>query len=345
MDRTARVVEISRFGPPEVMRIREETVPEVGPREVLIRVRGIGLNFADIFERLGLYKAAPKPPFVPGFEVAGEVLELGEEVHGLTRGACVLGLTRFGGYRTVIKLFESFVRPIPEPFSFEEAAGFPTTYLTAYHGLFHLAHFQKGEKVLIHAAAGGVGTAAVQLAQLYDAEIFATCGAEAKVKFLREKMGVKHVINYRTQDFEAEIRKVADGVDVIMDSVGGATFRKGYRLLNPMGRLIIFGLGSLMPSDKRPNWLKLAVQYLALPRLNPFHLISDNKTVAGFNLVFLFNYTDRFTRAFEQLLAWAAEGKLRTVVGKTFPFEEVAEAQNYLQSRASIGKVILTVED
>lgn len=342
---TARIIEITRFGPPEVLKIREESIPALDPEDVLIAVKAIGLNFADIFERLGLYKAAPRAPFVPGFEVSGIVTEVGDRVSRLMPGQRVMAITRFGGYKTFLKVHQSSVFLLPEDFSFEEGAGLPTTYLTAYHGLFNLGHLQNGEKVLIHAAAGGVGTAAVQLAQIYDAEIFATCGSPAKVEFLKN-MGVQHIINYRTHDFEKEIRKInhGGGVDVIMDSVGGSTFRKSYRLLNRMGRLIIFGLGSMMPKGKRPNWIKLAYQYLTLPRFSPFNMMADNKTIAAFHLAYMFDYIREFHEALVRLLKWADEGKIRPVIGKTFPFESAAEAQNYLQSRQSIGKVILTVD-
>ncbi|MFQ5706285.1 MAG: medium chain dehydrogenase/reductase family protein [bacterium] len=341
---TAKIIEISRFGPPEVLRLREEQVPEVGAEEVLIGVKAVGLNFADIFERLGLYKAAPKAPFVPGFEVSGIVEQVGQKVKRFKHGQNVIGITRFGGYKTLLKCHETFVCDLPAGFSFEEGAGFPTTYLTAYHGLFNLGHLKRGEKVLIHAAAGGVGTAAVQLAQIFDAEIFATCGSQQKIAFL-EEMGVQHGINYRQQDFESAVRRInhGQGVDVIMDSVGGTTFRKGYQLLNPMGRLVIFGLGSMMPRGKRPNWFKLAYQYLTLPRFNPFDMMPDNKTIAAFHLAYMFNYVDAFQEAIGQLLRWANEGKIRPVIGKTFPFEQAGAAQNYLQSRKSVGKVVLTI--
>ncbi len=340
----ARIIEISRFGPPEVLKIREEPVAQVGPEEVIIQVKAIGLNFADIFERMGLYKAAPKAPFVPGFEVSGIIQEVGGEVKQLKSGQKVIGVTRFGGYKTLVKVNQGFVRPLPDDFSFEEGAGLPTTYLTAYHGMFNLGHLKKKEKVLIHAAAGGVGTAAVQLSQIYDAEIIATCGSETKVEFLK-KMGVQHVINYTTQDFEKEIRRInqGSGVDLIMDSVGGATFRKGYRLLNPMGRLVIFGLGEMMPKGKKPNWLKLAYQYLTLPRFNVFDMMPDNKTIAAFHLAYMFKFVEVFHSSIDQLLIWAKDNKIRPIVNKTFPFEQVIEAQNYLQSRKSVGKVILTV--
>ncbi|MFQ5649281.1 MAG: medium chain dehydrogenase/reductase family protein [bacterium] len=342
----ARIIEITRFGPPEVLKIKEETLPQAGPSDVVIEVKAIGLNFADIFERLGLYEAAPKAPFVPGFEVAGVIEEVGPKVPGLELGQAVLGITRFGGYKSRLRLDHNFVRPLPQDFTFAEGAGFPTTYLTAYHGMINLGHLKKGEKILIHAAAGGVGTAAIQIAQIFEAEIFATCGSEEKVEFLKT-LGDFHIINYTRNDFEKEIRTLNQngGVDVIMDSIGGATFRKGYRLLNPMGRLVIFGLGSLMPSGKRPNWLKLAYQVLTLPRFSPFKMMPENKTIAAFHLAYMFDHIREFSSAFDQLLTWANEGRLRTVVGKTFPFEQAAAAQTYLQSRKSIGKVILSVDE
>lgn len=338
----ARIIEISRFGPPEVLRIREESVPDLEPNDILIQVKAVGLNFADVFERLGLYAAAPKAPFVPGFEVAGVVDEVGGQVKKYKPGQKVFGVTRFGGYKSYVKIEQNLVRLLPKRFSFEEGAGFPTTYLTAYHGLINLGHIKEGEKVLIHAAAGGVGTAAIQLAKIFKADIYATCGSEDKRAFLNN-MGVFHVINYRQQDFAKEIRRLnqGGGVDLVLDSVGGSTFRKGYDLLNPMGRLVIFGLGSMMPSGRRPNWLKLAYQYVTLPRFNPFKMMPDNKTIAAFHLAYMFDHADALNTAFEQLLTWANRGKLRPVIGETFSFEQAAEAHDYLQSRKSIGKVIL----
>lgn len=341
----AQAIEISRFGPPEVLRLRKETIGKPEPHEVIIQVKAVGLNFADIFERLGLYAAAPKAPFVPGFEVAGVVEAIGEKVRDFEVGQKVLGVTRFGAYKSHIRLAQDFVKPMPDHFSFAEAAGFPTTYLTAYHGMVTLGHIKPGEDILIHAAAGGVGTAAVQIAQIFDARIFATCGSQAKVDFLRS-LGDMQLINYREQDFEKEIRRLnnGQGVDLIMDSVGGKTFRKGYRLLNPMGRLVIFGLGSMMPAGRRPNWLKLAYQYLTLPRFNPFKMMPENKTISAFHLAYMFQFVEEFHKAMQQLLTWANEGKLRPLVGKTFPFEQAAQAHRYLQSRQSTGKVILTLE-
>ncbi|MFQ5605862.1 MAG: medium chain dehydrogenase/reductase family protein [bacterium] len=340
----ARIIEISRFGSPDVLKIIEEDVSDLETNEVLIDVRAVGLNFADIFERLGLYKAAPKAPFVPGFEVSGVIAEVGAEVKQYEPGQKVLGVTRFGGYKSLVKLDQSFVRLLPNGFSFQEGAGFPTTYLTAYHGMINLGHIKEGERVLIHAAAGGVGTAAIQLAQIFNAEIYATCGSDEKVDFLGT-MGDFHVINYTRRDFEKEIRRLnqGGGVDLVLDSVGGTTSRKSYNLLNPMGRLVIFGLGSMMPSGRRTNWLKLAYQYLTLPRFNPFKMMPENKTISAFHLAYMFDFIAAFSKAFDRLLIWANEGKLRTVIGKTYPFEQAAEAQKYLQSRKSIGKVILEV--
>lgn len=343
--RTARVVEIKKFGPPEVLQLKEETLPAPGPSEVLISVKAVGLNFADIFERLGLYAAAPKAPFVPGFEVAGLIEEVGQDVAELKVGQRVFAITHFGGYKSRLIANQNFVRPLPADFSFVEGAAFPTTYLTAYHGMINLGHLRKGERVLIHAAAGGVGTAAVQIAQIFESDIFATCGSERKVEFLRGQ-GVEHALNYSSQDFEKEIRKATggNGVDLIMDSIGGKTFRKGYRLLNPMGRLIIFGLGDFMPAGRRRNWLKLAFKYLTLPRFSPFDMMPDNKTIAAFHLAYMFEYVPQFRASIDQLLTWATAGKLRPVLSKTFPFESAAEAHTYLQSRKSIGKVALTLD-
>jgi len=320
----ARVIEITKFGPPEVLQVKEEPLPEPARKEVRIDVKAVGLNFADVFERLGLYEAAPKAPFVPGFEVAGVVDSVGESVGAHKPGDRVFAVTHFGGYKSCLNISVDFVRPLPADFSFEEGAGFPTTYLTAYHGMVNLAHIKKGESILIHAAAGGVGTAALQIAQIFGAEIFATCGSEGKVQFLKT-LGDFHIINYREDDFEKAIRSMNNGrgVDIVMDSVGGKSFRKGYELLNPLGRLIIFGLGDMMPARRR-NWLKLAWKYLTQPRFNPFDMIPDNKTVAGFHLAYMFDYVELFDAAIAELLTWANQGRLRPIIGRVFPFEEAA---------------------
>ncbi len=343
--KSAQIIEITRFGPSEVLKIREEPISALSDGEVLVEVKAVGLNFADIFERMGLYAAAPKAPFVPGFEVAGTVAEVGLGVKNLTVGQRVFAVTRFGGYKSYVKTDQALVKPLPDGFSYEEGAGFPTTYLTAYHGMINLGHIAVGEKVLIHAAAGGVGTAALQIAKIFQSEIFATCGSPAKIEFIKSIADL-HAINYKSQDFEQEIRRLnsGKGVDLIMDSIGGRSFRKGYRLLNPMGRLIIFGLGDMMPSGRRRNWLKLAYRYLTLPRFNPFKMMPDNKTIAAFHLAYMFESVNRLGKAFAQLLEWANAGKLRPIIGRTFPFEQAAQAHDYLQSRKSIGKVILTLD-
>lgn len=339
----ARVIEITKFGPPEVLQVKEEILPEPARNEVRIDVKAVGLNFADVFERLGLYAAAPKAPFVPGFEVAGVIDSVGEDVPSYDPGDRVFAVTHFGGYKSCLNLSADFVRPLPDDYSFEEGAGFPTTYLTAYHGMLNLAHIKQKESLLIHAAAGGVGTAAIQIAQIFDAEIFATCGSEAKVQFLKT-LGEFQIINYREEDFAKVIRQKnnGSGVDIVMDSVGGKSFRKGYELLNPLGRLIIFGLGDMMPARRR-NWLKLAWKYLTLPRFNPFDMIPDNKTVAGFHLAYMFDYVDLFDASITELLTWANQGRLKPIIGRVFPFGEAAAAQRFLQSRQSVGKVILKV--
>lgn len=344
MIRTAQIIEITHHGRPEALKIREAAIGGLGDEEVLIQVKAIGLNFADIFERMGLYEAAPNPPFVPGFEVSGVIAEIGRNVKDFQAGQKVIGVTRFGAYTTFLKVDQKFVRHLPSNFSFAQGSGLPTTYLTAYHGLFNLGHLKEREKVLIHAAAGGVGTAALQLAKIFDAEIYATCGSDEKVEFLKS-LNIPYIFNYRKQNFETEIVRLnRGGIDLIMDSVGGTTLRQGYRLLNPMGRLIIFGLSSMMPTGKRANWLKLAYQYLCLPRFNPVKMIPENKTMAAFNLVYLFDYIESFNNAFGQILRWAEEGKVKPIIGKIFPFEQVTEAQNFLQGRNSIGKVILEVQ-
>src|SRR5690349_16952557 len=225
-----KAIWITKYGGPEVLAVRDGPDPEPGPGEVRVRVRAAGLNFADIMARLGLYPDAPKPPCVVGYEAAGVVDALGSGVAGPPVGARVLALSRFGGQADVICIPAAHAVPMPAAMSFEEAAALPVNYITAYHALFRVAALRPGEKVLVHMAAGGVGIAALQLCRTVEGvETFGTASA-SKHGALRDE-GCHHPIDYRTRDYEAEVRGLTGGrgVDVVLDPLGGRDWRKGYR--------------------------------------------------------------------------------------------------------------------
>jgi NADPH:quinone reductase-like Zn-dependent oxidoreductase len=332
---------IVRSGGPEVLRLEEFEPAPPAAGEIGIDVRAAGLNFADLFCRLGLYRAAPPPPFCPGFEVAGQVAAVGDGVQGFTMGQRVLAGTRFGGYTTYINVPARWARPLPADWSFAEGAAFSTVFLTAYHGLVQVGRLRAGETVVVQSAAGGVGTAACQLAKALGARVIGTVGSEPK-RAAALAAGAEQVVVDRDYRVWPAIRRLCPaGVDLIFDAVGGRGLRNGYDSLALSGRLVVYGFAELMPRGGRRNWPLLLWRRLRIPRFSPFDMTGANRTVAGFNLVYLHKKESVLQEALTQLEALAEAGKVRPVVGATFPFEEVAQAHILLQSRRSSGKVVL----
>ena len=342
-NQTMRAAVITRFGPPEVLQFRDLAIPTIGLGDVLVRTKAIGLNFAEVFARLGYYPGIPKPPFVPGIEFAGIVEKTGASVRGLKKGDRVFGFTKQNAYAEYVAVPKDFVLRMPRKMTFEQAAAFAVAPMTAYHGLVTLAHVQRGERLLVHAAAGGVGTAALQIAKHLGATTYATVGSQAKMKVAMD-LGAKMVINYSTDDFASVIRNDTkdEGLDVIFDSVGGKTMRKGWKLLAPMGRYVLFGFAAVA-GERKVNKVKALGEILSVPLIYPPSLVTRNVSLMGFNLYFVVQKAAYLRKAMDQLLRWYEKGILRPVVGTVFPFEKIVEAQEFLQSRKSIGKVVVTV--
>ena len=336
-----RSVWIPRTGPPDVLELRDGPEPVAGPGQVVVRVRASGVNFADVSARLGLYPDAPPRPCVVGYEVAGTIDRLGAGVDGdLAVGRRVIALTRFGGYAEAVAVPVAQVFPMPDSMSFEEGASIPVNYLTAVLMLRHFGNVRAGDRVLVHAAAGGVGMAAIQLCRIAGAEVIGTASA-AKHAALREA-GVAHAIDYRTQDFEQEVKRLTGGrgVDLVLDATGA--FRKSYRTLAPLGRLVCFGFSTAV-TGLAPNRLAVIPKLVALPWFHPIRLMNDNKAVIGVNLGHLWDRIDLLRREMLGLLDDYQAGRIRPVVGKTFPLTEAAAAHRYIQERQNVGKVVLTV--
>jgi NADPH:quinone reductase-like Zn-dependent oxidoreductase len=340
----AERIVITRAGGPEVLRCETYDPPPPARGEVAIEVRAVGVNFADLFCRLGLYRAAPPIPFVPGFEVAGEVAAVGEGVEQPAPGDPVLALTRFGGYASRVNVGAAWVRPLLPGWGFAQGAAFPVVFLTAWHGLVHVGRLAAGERVVVQSAAGGVGTAACQIARALGASVIGTVGAAWKEEVARAA-GAGEVIVTRDYGRKvwAGVARLTErkGVDLVLDAVGGCGLRGAYRALRPAGRLVVYGFAELMPRGGLRNWPLLAWRFLRTPRFSPLALTADNRTVAGFNLVELWDRADLFAEAWSRLEDLARRGSLRPVVGATFPFERAGEAHAFLQSRRSAGKVVL----
>jgi synaptic vesicle membrane protein VAT-1 len=336
-----RAVWIARVGGPEVLEVRETPEPIPGPGEVRIRVRAAGLNFAEVMARMGLYPDAPKLPCVVGYEVAGVVDALGSGVAAPAVGTRVLALTRFGGHSEAVCLQAGLAIPMPEGMSFEEGAALPVNYITAFHMLFRVAALREGEKVLVHMAAGGVGIAALQLCRtVAGVTTFGTASA-SKHGAIRAQ-GCDHPIDYRSADYEAAVKRLTGGkgVDVVLDALGGADWRKGYRLLRPAGRLVIYGFAN-MASGERRNLVNVARQALSMPRFSPLALMSDNRAVAGVNIGHLWSEVEMLTGEIAALMDLYRKGAIRPVVDSVFPFEKAADAHRRIQRRENVGKVVL----
>ena len=334
-------VYITRQGGPDVLQLRETPDPEPKAGQVRVRVKAVGVNFADLLMRMGLYPGAPALPFVPGYEAAGVIDKVEGGVNGWRAGDRVVVPTNFGGYTDTLIANADEIFRIPEGKSLEAGAALAVNYLTAYEALIEQGNLRKGGRVLIHSIAGGVGLAAVQIAKIFDAEIFGTASS-SKHDFLK-KHGVHHCIDYRTQNFETEVKTITKGagIHVIMDPVGGASFGRSYRSLAKGGKLILYGFSAAASGPTR-GLLNTAWQWLRSPSFSPFDLMMENRGVIGLHLGRMTDQKDLLQAAMTQLVSWWEQGKIDPVVGATFPLELAAKAHEFIAERRNIGKVVLT---
>ncbi len=336
---------IQRPGSYERLRLEQAPDPVPGRGEVRVAVRHIGVNYADCVVRMGLYASAKRLvgwPITPGFEVAGVVDALGEGVNDLAPGAAVMALTLFNGYGSSVVVPREQVFARPTVLDSAQAAAVPVAFLTAWFALHELARVRAGEQVLVHSAAGGVGSAAVQLAVAAGAEVTAVVGASHK-RELPASMGAGHVIDKSSQPLWPATREIAPaGFDVVLDANGVATLAESYRHLAPLGRLVVYGFHSMFPrTGGRPNWLKLARDWLRTPRFNPLRMTMENRSVLAFNLSFLGDRPERLLPAMQGVLPLFAEGRLQPPPIRCYPMAEVAAAHRDLESGQTIGKLVL----
>lgn len=332
----------------------ESTGPLI-PGMVRIQVKSIGLNFSDVFSCLGLYSATPSGRFTPGLEFSGVVLE--STVSGFKTGDRVFAVTRFGAYSTIIDADHRYVRHIPSSWSFQQAASFPVQAVTSYYGLITLGHLKKAESVLIHSAAGGVGLFAAEICSKFECSVIGTVGSEDKAKYLRtryakevEKFGWTFIVRRGTAEFEKDLnmflQKVrCKGFDVIFDSLLGGYFQVGYNYLNPMGRHIVLGAGSMAPSTNLHiwnifSWLRLGYQYLTRPRVDPLEMIAQNRSVIGFNLIWLWDKQEMLQECLDSVMALSPD---LIPIDREFEFNDVVNALKYFQTGKNVGKVIVNV--
>lgn len=340
-----RKVVIAKAGSYDRLLIEEAEGLQPGADDVVIDVKAIGVNYADCMVRMGLYESAKEFvgwPITPGFEVAGVVQSTGKNVDDLPIGTRVFAVTLFHGYATQVRSERRYVFPIPEGLSFEQAAGFPSVFLTAYFALHELAHPRVGAKVLVHSAAGGVGGCLVQLAKRAGCEVTGVVGSSHKVQQVKDH-GADHVIDKATQDLWSEAEAVApEGFDVVCDANGVATLGQSYKHLRRAGKLVVYGFHTMIPKKGgKPNWLKLASDYIRTPRFNPMDLTMESKSVLAFNLSYLYDRTDILEAAMGDLLTWLEAGAIEAPPVTTYKLDDVAQAHKDIESGQTTGKLIL----
>ncbi len=335
-----RALTTTRFGPPEVLAVREGPDPVPGPGQVCIRVQRAGLNFADVSARVGLYPDAPKPPMVMGYEVSGTVLVLGEGVAGPAVGTRVLAMTRFGGQATHALADAKYVVPLPEGMDMDQAAALPVNWLTAHHMLHRVANLRPGMTLLVHMAAGGVGLAAIALARAIGGVTIFGSASASKHAVLREA-GVDHPIDYRTQDYVAEVKRLTGGrgADLVLDALGGPEWARDTSVLAPMGHLICFGWANATTGESR-NYLKLVAGVVTMKRWNALDLMGKNITVSGVNVGELWGETATVRATLDALMALWGEGKVRSRIDAVFPLAEGAAAHRRVHERKNVGKIL-----
>lgn len=341
-----RAVVVRRYGPPNVLELQQLPDPQPKPGEALVRVKTIGVNFADLLQRMGLYPGA-KPPFVPGLELAGVVEKIVEgarpgEDERLRPGDAVAAIMPLGAYAEWAVVPAKEVYRLPAGMTFDDGAAIPVNYLTAYHSMFTMGNLQPGDRILIHGAAGGVGIAAVQLARARGLFIFGTAGP-AKQEYLR-KIGVDHPIDYEKSDFVEIVRKYApDGIEMVMDPIGGKSLSRSQQCLGATGRLVVYGLSDAAGSTGKRSLVKGLMALAQTPRFHPLKLMSQNLTVIGVNLGKMQSRGALLRRELDDIFRLYTDGKIKPVISKIFRLEDAAAAHQYIHDRKNIGKVILSV--
>lgn len=322
------------------LRISEELIPTCQPNEVLIEVRTIGLNFADVFAILGLYSATPKDDFIPGLEYAGIVVAKGVNVNSVEIGESIMGVTRFGAYSSHIVIDHRYVLPLPQYWTFQEGASYLVQVLTAYYGLSELGNLKNNHTVLIHSAAGGVGIWANRICKAMGAFTIGTVGKKEKLQLLEEE-GYDVGIVRDIASFKEDVLSRLDGgsLDLIMECIGGKIMKDGFDLLGPMGRQIVYGSAHYGATSSRPNYFKLIPKYLTRPKIDPQNMIKQNKGVLAFNLIYLFENVEIMNALLKELSELCL-GK--PVIGHSFTFEELPQAIRLFQGGTTMGKVVVT---
>lgn len=334
-------VVISRNGNPQVLQVQSAEGVTPAENEVKIKVHFSGINFADLLMRMGLYPTAPKPPFVPGYEISGIVTEAGANTNPELVGKAVVAMTKFGGYSSIINIKSSRVFVLESADHLKDAAAIPVNYLTAYMMMVVQASLKKGEWLLVHGVGGGVGIAALQIAKILGTKVIGTASAHKHDRL--KAMGLEHVIDYHDTDFVKYAKEVTDGrgADVVLDPIGGSHLNRSFKALGSLGRLVCYGFSTAAVSNKK-KWITLLKEFATMPRFSPVKLMGTNKAVFGCHLGMLLDRETELTKATRILLDWYREGKIKPEVDQVFPFSQAGAAHQYIHDHKNFGKVLLT---
>lgn len=323
------------------LKIIEENINDPDNFEVQVEINSIGLNFADVFCVFGLYKAAPKKSFIPGLEYSGVVRKIGANVEKFKIGDRVMGVCLFGAYTTMINSDYRYLMKIPDNWSFQEGASYLVQIFTAYYGLVFLCNLKQKETVLIHSAGGGVGIMANRIAKKFDCMTIGTVGNKDKIDFCLAQGYDKVIVRDKNFKFNL-IKTLGDKkLNVIMECIGGKIFKDSFDVLAPMGRIVVYGFAEYMPKGNRLNYIKLLLKYFNRPKLDLQNL--NNKTISGFNLIYLFKEVDVMHKLLNELRDLGLENK--PFVGHQYDFNSLKEALKFLQKGENIGKVVVNIKE
>jgi len=329
---------INKAGSIKNLKLIEEELLNPAEDEVTVEIKAIGLNFADLFAIQGLYSATPKESFIPGLEYSGTIIKAGKGVTEFNEGDDIIGAVRFGAYTSHLNINKDYVLKLPNGFSYEEGAAFIVQPLTAYYSLIELGNIKNDYTVLVNSAAGGVGIYANRIAKKFNAYTIGSVGNKNKIEFL-QKEGYDKII-VRGTNFREELKEALGNRDlnIVLESIGGNVFEDCLSLLSPGGRIIIYGGAQFMSHSPSPNYAKLIYQFLTRPKIDPLKLSDTNRSIMGFNLIYLWNRADELKKMLGEIIKMDLP---KPYIAKVFPFEELINALKYFQSGNTIGKVIV----
>ena len=335
---------LTKYGPPEVLKVKEFDTPEPSSNEVLIKVHYAGINFAEIMARMKLYPGGPKPGSTLGGEVSGVIEAIGQDVKDLKIGQKVMGLSLNGSYSSHVCMDSNSIIPLPNNFNLDEAAAFPVIYITAYMMMFDLGNLQDGDTFLIHGAGGGVGTAAIQLAKTKNVKIIGTSSSWKHSKLI--DMGVDKCIDYNTDNTQEEIMNFTSGkgVDLVIDPVGAKNWKLSYKCLARMGKLIIYGDQNLVKGERLNPFVAMKELY-SMPKYRPMDLMANNKVVMGYHLGRFKGHEWKVKRSIDNLINLINKNDIHPIIDRKFSFNEAPNAHRHIQNRKNFGKVLLDFTD